>query len=103
METFSRKEFEELGIACDFVQDNQSFSARRGTVQGLHFQPLPHSQAKLVHVLRDAIYDVAIDLQRGSPTFGGWCGTTLTTEKGNLLFVPRGLRTHSAPSSPTPK
>jgi dTDP-4-dehydrorhamnose 3,5-epimerase len=91
LETFGRKEFEQLGIESDFVQDNQSFSARRGTVRGLHFQLPPHPQAKLVRVLKGAVFDVAIDLRRGSPTFGHWCGTTLTAEKANQLFVPRGF------------
>lgn len=91
METFSRKDFEQLGIECDFVQDNQSLSARRGTVRGLHFQRPPHPQAKLVRVIRGAAFDVAVDLRRGSPTFKRWCGTTLTAEKGNQLFVPRGF------------
>ena len=91
LETFSYKEFQKLGIECDFVQDNQSLSARRGTVRGLHFQLPPHSQAKLVRVLKGAIYDVAVDLRRGSPTFGRWCGATLTAEKCNQLFVPHGF------------
>jgi dTDP-4-dehydrorhamnose 3,5-epimerase len=91
VETFSRRDFEKLGIANDFVQDNQSFSARRGTVRGLHFQVPPHPQAKLVRVLRGAVYDVAIDLRRSSPTYGRWCGTTLTAQEGNQLFVPRGF------------
>jgi dTDP-4-dehydrorhamnose 3,5-epimerase len=91
LETFSRRAYRELGIGCDFVQDNQSFSARRGIIRGLHFQRPPHPQAKLVRVLRGSVFDVAIDLRRGSPTFGQWCGTTLTAEKANQLFVPRGF------------
>ena len=91
LETFSRKDFRRLGIDSDFVQDNQSLSARRGTVRGSHFQLPPHPQAKLVRVTRGSIFDVAIDLRRGSPTFGQWCGTTLTAEKCNQLFVPRGF------------
>jgi dTDP-4-dehydrorhamnose 3,5-epimerase len=91
VETFNRKEFERLGISNGFVQDNQSFSARRGTVRGLHFQAPPHPQAKLVRVLKGAVFDVAVDLRRGSPTFAHWCGTTLTADKGNQLFVPQGF------------
>jgi dTDP-4-dehydrorhamnose 3,5-epimerase len=91
VETFSRREFARLGIANNFVQDNQSLSLRRGTVRGLHFQLPPHPQAKLVRVLRGAVHDVAADLRRGSPTFGHWCGANLTAEEGNQLFVPRGF------------
>lgn len=91
VETFSRREFAGLGMANDFVQDNQSFSRRQGTVRGLHFQLPPHPQAKLVRVLKGAVYDVAVDLRSGSPTFGRWCGVTLTSEKGDQLFVPRGF------------
>lgn len=91
METFSRRDFVDLGIDPDFVQDNQSFSARRGTIRGLHFQTPPHAQAKLVRVLQGEIFDVAVDLRRGSPTYAKWCATTLTAESGEQLFVPRGF------------
>lgn len=91
VETFSRRELETVGIKNDFVQDNQSLSTRRGTLRGLHFQRPPHSQAKLVRVVRGAVFDVAIDLRRGSPTFAKWCATTLTAEEGHQLFVPRGF------------
>jgi dTDP-4-dehydrorhamnose 3,5-epimerase len=91
METFSRRDFESHGIDGDFVQDNQSLSVRRGTVRGLHFQLPPHPQAKLVRVAKGAAFDVAVDLRRGSPSFGGWCSATLTSEAGNQLFVPRGF------------
>ena len=69
VETYSHREFARLGIANEFVQDNQSLSVCRGTVRGLHFQLPPHPQAKLVRVLRGALYDVAVDLRRGSPTY----------------------------------
>jgi dTDP-4-dehydrorhamnose 3,5-epimerase len=91
METFSRRDFERLGISCEFVQDNQSLSVRRATVRGLHFQVPPYQQAKLVRVVKGSIFDVAVDLRRGSPTFGRWCSATLTSEAGNQLFVPRGF------------
>jgi dTDP-4-dehydrorhamnose 3,5-epimerase len=91
LETFSRRVFQDLGIDCDFVQDNQSLSTRRGTMRGLHFQIPPHAQAKLVRVISGAVFDVAIDLRRGSPTFGRWCGTTLTAAEANQLFIPRGF------------
>ncbi|MHB2166874.1 dTDP-4-dehydrorhamnose 3,5-epimerase [Alsobacter sp. R-9] len=91
METWSRSVFAAGGIDADFVQDNQSFSAQVGTVRGLHFQRPPTPQAKLVRVVRGAIFDVAVDLRRLSPTYGRWCAATLTAEGGEQLFVPRGF------------
>jgi dTDP-4-dehydrorhamnose 3,5-epimerase len=90
-ETWSRKTLADAGVDADFVQDNQAFSARKGTLRGLHFQTAPHPQAKLVRVLRGAIYDVAVDIREGSPTFGRWVAAELTAEKGEQLFVPRGF------------
>ena len=69
-ETWSRAAMAEAGLDIDFVQDNQSLSATRGTVRGLHFQTPPHAQAKLLRVIRGAVFDVAVDLRRGSPTYG---------------------------------
>ncbi len=90
-ETWSRRTLGEAGVACDFVQDNQAFNARKGTVRGLHFQTAPHPQAKLVRVLRGAIYDVAVDVRPGSAAFGRWVGARLTAEGGEQLLVPRGF------------
>jgi dTDP-4-dehydrorhamnose 3,5-epimerase len=90
-ETWSRKTLAEAGIDADFVQDNQAFNAKKGTVRGLHFQSAPHPQAKLVRVLRGAILDVAVDVRAGSPTFGQWVAAELTAEHGEQLFVPRGF------------
>jgi len=90
-ETYSRAKLAELGIDCSFVQDNESFTARRGTLRGLHFQKAPASQAKLVRVLRGEVYDVAVDLRRGSPHFGKWVRVHLSAENGRQLFVPRGF------------
>ncbi|WP_334161484.1 dTDP-4-dehydrorhamnose 3,5-epimerase [Phenylobacterium sp.] len=90
-ETWSRRAFESAGLSVDFVQDNQAFSARKGTIRGLHFQAAPHAQAKLVRVLKGAIFDVAVDVRPGSPTYGQWAGATLTAEVGEQLFVPRGF------------
>lgn len=90
-ETWSRKTFAELGVAADFVQDNQAFSSRKGTIRGLHFQQAPHAQAKLVRALRGAIYDVAVDVRQGSPSYGRWVAAELTAEGGEQLFVPRGF------------
>ena len=70
METWSKKKLEELGIDVDFVQDNQSFTAKKGTLRGLHFQMNPMAQAKLVRVVAGAVLDVAVDLRAGSPTSG---------------------------------
>ena len=90
-ETWSRRAFEASGLSHDFVQDNQAFSARPGTVRGLHFQAAPAAQAKLVRVLKGAIYDVAVDIRAGSRTFGQWVAATLTAEGGEQLLVPRGF------------
>ena len=67
------------------------YSHDAGTVRGLHFQAPPQAQAKLVHVLRGSVFDVAVDLRRGSPTYGKWCGATLTAAGGEQLFVPHGF------------
>lgn len=90
-ETWSRRAFAEAGIDADFVQDNHAYSARKGTVRGLHFQTAPHPQAKLVRVLKGAILDVAVDIRPGSATFGRWVGAELTAAGGEQLFVPRGF------------
>ena len=89
METYKRPDFEAAGIACDFVQENQSSSAR-GVLRGLHFQ-IEHPQAKLVRVVRGAVFDVAVDLREGSPTFGAWEGVELSAANRRQLFIPRGF------------
>jgi dTDP-4-dehydrorhamnose 3,5-epimerase len=90
-ETWSRRALAEAGVDADFVQDNQAFNARAGTLRGLHFQTAPHAQGKLVRVLRGAIYDVAADVRPGSATFGRWVAAELTAAGGEQLFVPRGF------------
>jgi len=90
-ETYNRRLCSEAGIAADFVQDNHSCSIRAGTIRGLHFQRPPHAQAKLVRVLRGSIFDVAVDLRIGSPTFGVWVAERLSASGGEQLFVPRGF------------
>ncbi len=91
METYSQKAFSELGIDTVFVQDNQSFSAQKGTLRGIHFQNAPMAQAKLVRVTRGAVIDVAVDLRKGSPTYRQWVAVELTAENKRMLFIPRGF------------
>lgn len=90
-ETFRRSDFSEKGIPHDFVQDNQSCSERIGTVRGLHFQRPPFGQAKLIRVLRGAVFDVVVDLRRLSPTFGKHVSVELDSESDEQLFVPKGF------------
>lgn len=91
METYSEARARAVGFDVRFVQDNQSFSAQTGTIRGLHFQRPPHAQAKLVRCVRGSIMDYAVDLRRGSPTYGEWVGGKLTAEGGEQLFVPIGF------------
>jgi dTDP-4-dehydrorhamnose 3,5-epimerase len=91
VETWRRDRFAASGIDVDFVQDNASFSRLAGTIRGLHFQRPPAGQAKLVRVVRGAVLDVAVDLRRGSPTFGRYVSATLSEEGGEQLFVPEGF------------
>jgi dTDP-4-dehydrorhamnose 3,5-epimerase len=90
-ETYSAKDFAALGIACDFVQDNHSLSRKRGVIRGLHFQLPPFAQAKLVRAGRGGVFDVVVDIRRGSPTFGRHVAVTLSAENGLQLFVPAGF------------
>jgi dTDP-4-dehydrorhamnose 3,5-epimerase len=90
-ESWNRRRMEEAGIAIDFVQDNHSLSEQVGTVRGLHFQSPPHAQAKLVRCGRGALFDVAVDIRRGSPTYGQWVGVELTFESGRQLLIPEGF------------
>ena len=89
METWQRKKFGEAGIDADFVQENHSRS-RRGVLRGLHYQK-PHPQAKLIRVLTGEIFDVVVDLRRGSKTFGQWEGFKLDAERPEMLWVPEGF------------
>ncbi|MBB3905623.1 dTDP-4-dehydrorhamnose 3,5-epimerase [Methylobacterium brachythecii] len=90
-EVFRADRLAEAGIDSVFVQDNQSFSVPAGTLRGLHFQTPPAAQAKLVRVLAGAILDVAVDIRRGSPTFGRYVAVRLDAENGEQLFVPHGF------------
>ena len=89
-ESFNQRQFEQaIGRAVSFVQDNHSLSAR-GVLRGLHYQ-LPQPQGKLVRVVRGEVFDVAVDLRRGSPTFGRWAGEVLSAENRRQLWIPEGF------------
>lgn len=90
-ETYNADAFAALGITTTFVQDNHSLSAAAFTLRGLHFQRPPHDQDKLVRCVRGRIFDVAVDIRRGSPTFGHWVGAELSAENGRQLFIPVGF------------
>lgn len=89
METYQQNRYRENGIDVTFVQDNLSYSIK-GTLRGLHFQH-PHPQAKLVQVLQGEVFDVIVDVRRGSPTFGHWSAVGLSEENHRQLFVPKGF------------
>lgn len=90
-ETWNARAMAAAGLDIAFVQDNHSYSAEAGTVRGLHYQRPPDAQGKLVRVLRGAILDVAVDVRRGSPTFGKWVAEELSYRNGAMLWVPRGF------------
>ena len=90
-ESYNKKVFEDLGLNYDFVQDNESFSAKKGVLRGLHFQNEPYTQAKIVRCTRGAVYDVAVDIRHDSPTYGMWVGVELSGENGRQLLIPRGF------------
>lgn len=90
-EVYSAPKFETLGITCHFVQDNHSLSVPRYTLRGLHFQTPRRGQDKLVRCIRGRIFDVAVDIRKGSPTYGQWVGAELSAENGHQLFIPIGF------------
>lgn len=90
METYKKSDWEVNGLPTDFTQDNQSFSSA-GVLRGLHYQLDPHAQGKLVRVATGSIFDVAVDIRQGSPTYGRWVGKTLTAENKHMLWVPQGF------------
>ncbi|CBS91603.1 dTDP-4-dehydrorhamnose 3,5-epimerase [Azospirillum lipoferum] len=90
-ETYTKRTFEAAGLHYDFVQDNQSLSAEVGTVRGLHFQLPPFAQDKLVRVVRGAILDVAVDIRKGSPTFGRHVSAVISAAEWNQILVPIGF------------
>ena len=91
METWSTKNFEDIGLYYNFVQDNQSFTAQKGTLRGIHFQNDPMAQAKLVRVTKGAVIDVAVDLRKGSPTYKKWVAVELSAQNKRMLMIPRGF------------
>lgn len=91
METYSKPKFEAMGITCDFVQDNQSYSSQKGTLRGLHFQIAPMAQSKLLRCTRGKIFDVAVDLRKDSPTYKKWYGVELSAENKKQFFMPQGM------------
>lgn len=91
MESYNKKVFEELGLKYNFVQDNQSLSKEPGTIRGLHFQMNPKAQTKLVRCVKGAIFDVAVDIRIGSPTYGHWVGVILSEYNHRQLLVPKGF------------
>jgi dTDP-4-dehydrorhamnose 3,5-epimerase len=90
METYKQSEFVDNGIPWRFVQDNRSYSTRQ-VLRGLHYQLQPRAQGKLVMALAGEIFDVAVDIRRGSPTYGQWVGATLSADRFNMLYVPVGF------------
>ncbi|MCL2104726.1 MAG: dTDP-4-dehydrorhamnose 3,5-epimerase [Kiritimatiellaeota bacterium] len=90
IETYSEQRYRDCGMTCRFVQDNESQSAK-GVLRGLHYQVPPYAQAKLVRVIRGAVLDVAVDIRRGSPTFGKYVAERLSAENKQQLFIPQGF------------
>ena len=90
-ESYNARKLADAGIADRFVQDNHSYSSQPGTLRGIHFQIPPHAQAKLVRCTRGRIWDVAVDLRAGSPSYGTWRGVELSAENGHQLYVPVGF------------
>lgn len=89
-ESYSKTKLEQLGIYADFVQDNRSYSAQKGTLRGLHCQTEPKAQSKLLTCLRGAILDVAVDIRKGSPTYMKWTAVELSGENKRMFFIPKG-------------
>jgi dTDP-4-dehydrorhamnose 3,5-epimerase len=90
-EVFNKQDLLDAGISCDFVQDNHSLSREKGVVRGLHFQTPPFAQTKLIRVAKGSIFDVAVDIRHGSPSFGKFVGIELSAQEWNQLYVPAGF------------
>lgn len=90
-ETYSARSLYELGIEDVFVQDNHFLSLKRGTIRGIHFQNNPAAQAKLIRCTRGSLFDVAVDLRKGSPTYKKWLSVILSAENRKQLYIPKGF------------
>jgi dTDP-4-dehydrorhamnose 3,5-epimerase len=90
MESYSKKKMAEIGIEVEFIQDNRSFSAEKGTLRGLHCQTNPASQSKLLTCTRGEIMDVAVDIRKGSPTYMKWASVILSGDNKKSFFIPKG-------------
>ena len=91
METYNERDFKQIGLDKRFVQDNQSFTKKRGTIRGLHYQISPNPQAKLVRCVKGSIYDVIVDIRPKSPTFGKWVSVILNEFNHKQIYVPEGF------------
>lgn len=89
-ESYNKNVFEQAGLTTNFVQDNQSLS-QKGVLRGLHFQNNPHAQGKLVRVITGAVFDVAVDIRKGSPTYGQWFGIELNEKNKWMMYIPEGF------------
>lgn len=90
-EAYSKRAYAEIGIDNEFIQDNHSLSRKRGVLRGLHFQVAPFAQAKLLRVLRGAVFDVVVDVRKKSPSYGQHVATVLSAEDWNQIFIPAGF------------
>lgn len=90
-ESYNKIELEDRGINFNFIQDNHSYSAKKGTIRGLHYQNNPRTQTKLVRCTRGSIFDVAVDIRRGSPDYGKWFGIELSADNKKQLLIPKGF------------
>ena len=91
MESWSQRDLAAAGIHCDFVQDNQTFSAQKGTLRGLHYQLNPKCQAKIIRCTKGTILDVAVDIRQGSPMYKKWIAVELSAKNKKQLYIPRGF------------
>ena len=91
METYNEAKFHEMGIDTVFIQDNMSYSAQKGTLRGLHYQRAPYSQAKLVRCTKGKVIDVAVDIRKGSPTYGKWVSCELSSENKRMFYLSKGM------------
>ena len=91
MESYSYEEFKKIGIDTVFIQDNHSFTKKKGTIRGIHFQINPKAQTKLVRCTNGKILDIAVDLRKGSPTYKKWIAVELTEESKKMLYIPKGF------------